>query len=43
MDNKRNGREWTLTAKGARYFLGNVEGWVQYRKLLAGEAVYTGE
>jgi len=38
-----NGREWTVTAKGYRYFLGNVEGWVQYRKLLPGEAVYQGE
>jgi len=38
-----NGREWMPTHKGSRHFLGNVEGWVQYRKLLAGEAVYCGE
>ena len=34
---------WTLGAKQTRHFLGNVEGWVQYRKLLPGEAVYCGE
>jgi thymidylate synthase ThyX len=38
-----NGREWVLTRKGSRHFLGNVEGWVQFRKLLPGEAVYCGE
>jgi hypothetical protein len=37
-----NGREWMPTGR-VRHFLGNVEGWVQYRKLLPGEAVYTGE
>jgi thymidylate synthase ThyX len=37
-----NGREWMPTG-GVRHFLGNVEGWVQYRKLLPGEAVYQGE
>jgi hypothetical protein len=38
-----NGREWVLGSQQIRHFLGNVEGWVQYRKLLPGEAVYTGE
>jgi thymidylate synthase ThyX len=38
-----NGREWVLTHKRARNFLGNVEGWIQFRKLLPGEAVYMGE
>jgi thymidylate synthase ThyX len=38
-----NGREWTPTPRWVRHFLGNVEGWVQYRKLLPGEAVYCGE
>jgi hypothetical protein len=38
-----NGREWTPTPRWVRHFLGNVEGWVQFRKLLAGEAVYCGE
>lgn len=38
-----NGREWTLSGKPSRHFLGNVEGWIQYRKLLPGEAVYRGE
>jgi thymidylate synthase ThyX len=37
-----NGREWMPTG-AVRHFLGNVEGWVQYRKLLPGEAVYVGE
>jgi hypothetical protein len=37
-----NGREWMPTGV-VRHFLGNVEGWVQYRKLLPGEAVYRGE
>jgi len=35
--------EWAVTDRGCRHFLGNVEGWVQYRKLLPGEAVYVGE
>ena len=43
-----NGTEWVLGAKGpgakhVRHFLGNVEGWVQFRKLLPGEDVYCGE
>ena len=37
------GRDWAPAHKGVRYFLGNVEGWVQFRKLLPGEAVYCGE
>jgi hypothetical protein len=38
-----NGREWVLGSQQIRHFLGNVEGWVQFRKLLPGEAVYCGE
>ena len=38
-----NGREWVLGPQQIRHFLGNVEGWVQCRKLLPGEAVYCGE
>lgn len=38
-----NGREWVLGSQQIRHFLGNVEGWVQFRKLLAGESVYQGE
>jgi thymidylate synthase ThyX len=38
-----NGREWMLGPQQLRHFLGNVEGWVQFRKLLPGEAVYVGE
>lgn len=37
-----NGREWVSNGR-VTHFLGNVNGWVQYRKLLAGEAVYGGE
>jgi hypothetical protein len=33
--------EFTPTGR-MRHFLGNVEGWVQYRKLIPGEAVYKG-
>lgn len=33
--------EFTSTGR-MRHFLGNVEGWVQYRKLIPGEAVYRG-
>ena len=38
-----SGREWVLGSQQIRHFLGNVEGWVQFRKLLPGEAVYVGE
>lgn len=37
-----NGAAFVPTGK-IRYFLGNVEGWVQYRKQIRGEAVYRGQ